>query len=481
MAFSPDGSVLAVCAGDPSVRLWDAATGKELRQLHGHQFGAYALAFSPDAKTLATGGIKQVRVWDVATGRERARLGDFKRPVFALAYSPDGKALAAAADDGDCRAWDLAGGKELRHFGLLRQKAETGNPISKVGFAPGGKVLAWVAWGNRIHLTDARTGKELLADSGQPDVAHFALSPDRKVLAAPCADGSLRLWDTARGNEIRAWKSGEGPVHLVHFTPDGKTLVTVGKKLRCWDVSSGREQARFDLAPGPILLGPWAVSPDARVLAVGAVNLRGSVGSRPCPITFWDLTTGKKLAVSQDAHKDSVTALAFSPDGKALASTGSDRTLRLWQPATGREERRLDGLAAVASRLAFSPDGRTILGVSTHFDNQGKQALRLVLWETLTLQKRQERDVAPGAAFFLAFSQDTKALAYSDLTGAVHVQDLARGKEVCRFTGQEGDVFNGLFSRDRRLLATGSRAGTILIWDLAGRAGGPGGGSAAGR
>src|SRR5205085_1338450 len=127
-------------------------------------------------KILATGGIKQVRVWETATGKERTVLGEFKRPVFALAFSPDGKTLSAATDDGQCRAWELNGGKELRQFGVLAQKGDTANPISKIVFAPDGKTLAWATWSNRIQLTDALTGKELLAGSGQADVAHFALS-----------------------------------------------------------------------------------------------------------------------------------------------------------------------------------------------------------------------------------------------------------------------------------------------------------------
>jgi WD40 repeat protein len=199
----------------------------------------------------------------------------------------------------------------------------------KIAFSPDGKTLAWTAWGNRIQLTDARTGKELLAGSGQPEVAHIALAPDGKTLAAPCTDGALRLWETASGKEVRVCKGLAGPVRLLHFTPDGQMLITLGKVLPRWNVATGAQREQLDIAQGPPLLGPSAVTADARVLAVGTVNPRGSARAADCRISFWNLTTGKKLAESQGAHKDSVTAVAFSPDGSALVSSGADRTLRL--------------------------------------------------------------------------------------------------------------------------------------------------------
>jgi WD40 repeat protein len=224
--------------------------------------------------------------------------------------------------------------------------------------------------------------------------------------------------------------------------------------------------AEVEVEPGPPVPGPTAVSADGRVLAVGAVDLRGSLGVRDCRITFWDLTTGKKLAESQAAHKGSVTAVAFSPDGKTLASAGADRTLRLWQSGTGKQARKAEGLPAGVERLAFSPDGRTLVAACQHFDAQGKNALRLLLWETLTLKERKSRDLPAGQVSLRAFSEDAKWLAYTDADGSIHVADVVGGQAVARFTGQQGEIFQAEFSRDRRLLATGSRDGTIMIWDL---------------
>src|SRR5262249_61504875 len=94
--------------------------------------------------------------------------------------------------------------------------------------------------------------------------------------------------------------------------------------------------------------------------------------------------------------------------------------------------------------------------------------LRLVFWETATLKERKRREAPAGPVFFRTFSEDSKALAYTEPGGTVHVEDLASGKELRQFKGHQGEIFHLMFSRDRRLLVTGSQDGTILIWDLAG-------------
>jgi WD40 repeat protein len=469
MAISPNGKMLALGYGDRSVRLWETATGKELHKLDGHQFGAYGLTFSADSKTLATGGMKQVRTWDVTTGQQRYQFGNFKRPVFALAFSADGKTLSAATDGGECAAWDVSSGKELRQFNVLAQKANSGNPISKIAFAENGKILAWTAWNNRIQLTDVQTGQELLAGSGQPDANHFALAPDGKTLASLCTDGKLRLWNTTNGKEVRAWTGIDGPLSFLHFTPDGKTLITLGAKLQRWNAATGEEQAKFDTAQGPFAFGPSAVLPDAKVLAVGAMNLRGGIGRIDCKITFWDLTTGKKLAESAPSHKDSVLAVAFSPNGKWLISAGGDRTLRLWQTTNGVEIDRVENLTTNITRLAFGADGRTVFGACSFFSNQGKQELRILAWEVGTWKERKVREGPAGPVFLRTFSDDAKWMAWTDASGTVHVETVADGKEIGQFRGQQGEVFTVQFTQNRRQLATGSRDGTILIWDLAGK------------
>jgi WD40 repeat protein len=119
------------------------------------------------------------------------------------------------------------------------------------------------------------------------------------------------------------------------------------------------------------------------------------------------------------------------------------------------------------ARLAFSPDGRTLVAACQHFDVQGRNVVRLLLWEALTLKERKSRDLAAGPVSLLAFFDDAKWLAYTD-GGSIPVADVVGGQALGQFAGQQGDVFQALFSRDRRLLATGSRDGTILIWDLPG-------------
>jgi WD40 repeat protein len=477
IAFSPDSKIVAVCPRDISASLWETATGKELHRLGDDNFGPYALAFTPDGKALAGGGVPwkgssaEVRLWDTATGKETIRLRGPRWALHAgtLAISPDGTTIAAASDANDCCVWDLKSGKKLKQFGLLSQPARTNNWLSLIALSGDGKTIAWTAWSNRIHLTDARTGRELLAGSGQADVKHFALSPDGKTLASVCTDGKLRLWNTTNGEEVRAWKGFEGPVSFIHFTPDGKTLITLNNRLQRWNVPTGEEQAQIDATRGPHASGSIAVSADGKLLAVGADSFfKGRIQPYDCKIDIWDLTTGKLLAESQSSHKASVTAVAFSPDGKWLISTGVDRTLRLWQTKTGQELNRVENLTNTIERLVFAADGRTIVGAAIHHDNQGKRSFHLVSWEVGTWKERQQREGPAAPVLFRTFSDDGQALAYTDADGALHVETVADGKELGRFQGHQGEMVKVLFSRDRRVLATAGRDGTILIWDLSG-------------
>jgi WD40 repeat protein len=465
-AFSGDGKVLAESSG-LTITLHDTGSGQVLHRLTEERYAAYALALSPDGKTLATGESNDVRLWDVQTGKERGRGGAHPRPVLGLAFSPDGKLLLAACDAGQVSVLAADTGKELRKLGLLtRQEGGAANPVSHFAFSADGGRVAWVAWGERIHLTDLATGKELHPAGEEPLPTPSAFSPDGKVLAARCEDGRVRLWDAATGHRRAVLEAPDGGLSWLGFSPDGKSVIGLGTAVVFWDAQSGKETRRT-AAPAERMLAAFALSPDGKTLALGQADLgRGGPRARDCAVILWDLEGGKERCRSTGTHAGGVRALAWRPDGSAVASAGADNGVLLWDATSGKELWRSAQEQAHESHLAFSADGKTLLSVGSFFDAQGGRALRLDAREASSGKPLRPVEVVAGVVQFQALSADGALLAWSDQAGAVLWGETATGKALGRLKGLPGPVRRVLFTPDGKRLATWSGDGSALVWDL---------------
>ncbi|MDT0342440.1 nSTAND1 domain-containing NTPase [Streptomyces litchfieldiae] len=252
-AFSSDGTTLATTGatylGDEqtsdfvpedwagTVRLWDVATGEELRTLTADASWLGTVAFSPDGTTLAAGGGDEgmVQLWDAATGRELHTIPFGDNSADELAFSPDGTTLVTdSSGEADVvRLWDAATGEELRTYG-------SGDSVSAVAFSPDGTTLATDGGPDvALRLWDVATGAELRTYTGD-STSDVAFSPDGTTLAANGGyQGMVRLWDVATGAERRVLTGGDTSATGVTFSPDGTTLAAGGGDgiVRLWDAA----------------------------------------------------------------------------------------------------------------------------------------------------------------------------------------------------------------------------------------------------
>jgi WD40 repeat protein len=321
--------------------------------------GVLALAYSPDGKTLASGGrgVTTLLDVDVATGKvswdknekkRRLSIGD-TRAINTLAFSPDGARLAAGGGNTreigcDIYLWKAGLGGI---WGVLIENLEKANrvPITCVAYHPDGKTLA-AAGGdntcrNQIKLWDVATFKKKAALTAHTDVMLcVAYSRDGEMLAAAGQPAGQRnegnpsaidLWNAATGTHRALLKGHTGAVYSVAFSPDGKTLASSAsdETIKLWDLATLKERATLKANAGEVCAVVF--SPDGKTLASAHED---------ATIKLWDAATGKEQAALK-GHKDPVSCLAFSPDGKTLASGSRDNTIKLWRVSEDGRLRRV--------------------------------------------------------------------------------------------------------------------------------------------
>ncbi len=433
VAFSADGKTLAVATGATEtpgkIVLWDRESGKEIGMLSGHEAGVFALAFSPDGKTLASGGYDHtLRLWDLGSRKPRGEARRTVTPVYQLGFSRDGKTLFSRGFENHVRLWDAASGRE-------RPPADgPHSAIASVAYSPDGRLVTAASW-NVVWVWEAATGKVVRKFEDHPgNVSAAAFAPDGKSVLASGLDGTVYFWDLASGKESRRVPGLKGRVQLTALSPDGTTLAGWGHDnvlvIGLWDVRTGKEIRTLDVTPETPgvrgFLHALRFSADGKTLHAASGN--------HLALLRWDVATGAgPLLLGK--HDGGVNDVALSPDGRSLASVSMGSTLYLWEAATGQARLAVKD-AGYATSVVFSPDGRFLA-----LANNGTHSLHGGGGVRREIEQREE----------------------------VRLVSTADGKVIHRFAGHFGGVGCLSFAPGGKTLASGGRDTTVLLWDVAGQ------------
>jgi WD40 repeat protein len=509
-AFQPNGKLLALNRDDDTIILWDTETRRSIGQpLTGHKTLVTSITFSPDGTKIASGDSDGIIIlWDTKTGKP---IGPPRRgntdSVNSLAFSPDGKWLVSTScheedaygicKEGDFFVWDNETGQPIidhlqnahtgsvnfspdgntvtLHDGLgtftlwdLKTRQPIGQPLALgTGFvtaSPDGKTVAASGEGG-IGLWDVQTGQHI----GSLSMANIGLiismdfSPDGKALASGDAYGKIVLWDVETRQASAILPTSQLEIRSVAYSPDGKKLASSGrdKTILLWNLANGSGNLLYSLSDHARSFG-LTFSPDGDILFS-----HREYGT----IIIWDvstapetsLKTNRSIARLFNSHTGIISNsnVAFSPDGKTLASRG-EGGIRLWNVSTGQPiGQPLSGMQNRAvNSVAFSPDGKTVAA-----SGEGT----LILWDAATGRPiGQPMDTHTSQQMIIAFSPQGKLLVASDSAdGTVFLWDVSGGQLIGQpLSGHLNSVTSIAFSQNGKVLAAGNADGAVILWNI---------------
>lgn len=450
--FNSDSTRLLVARGannkEPAAELWDIPTQKRVRVFLGHTDGVLNAIFGPRDETVITSSMDgTVVIWDAATGERKHRL-EHGAHVHGLAVRPDGKVLVTACNDRAVRVWDLHSGT-LKHtlFGHTEQ-------ASNVCFSPDGKYFA-TSGGKDIRLWDAQTFAEVRTIPEAGGWLQFSPHSASLYSAVPFwrddDPHTVLRWEVASGKKLGELRlQSRGSWGHFALTPDARTLFNSrlnppGVLIHAYDAETGQEFPRQGHLGAVLAV---AVHPEGKLLASS-----GADGT----VRLWDVAEWKPLDVWTRPGLGT-RGLAFSPDGKRLAAATRDNTIALWDVSRREEVGALAAPVVVDSALVFSPDGKTLAAAA--------EDGRLRFWDLETQKSRTSPRRHAGAVQALAFSADGLRMATAGADRKVCLSETASGRLLHTFAIGEGNVNLAFVADGRSLTATCTSPPAIHQWNL---------------
>lgn len=488
VAFSPNGDHIAVCFGDGSLRFWDANTGLTSKKLKSGDISAYAIAFSPNEREAASDSVLGLCIWDLSTGTiVGSPLTEFTSWIDWSCYSPDGRFIASRSSQGQACIWDV------NDRGVKVLNGPSG--FGEIAYSPSGNKLACCNDDCiTIHALESGASANEIPTTGP--VQCIAYSPNENLLAFGGSDFSVRIWGGEPFAEVTALKGHTSQVTSVSFSPDSSELLSA---------SADATLIRWDMESFQMINTPFRAHEDSIQCAVYSPRDRHFIasGSEDRTVRFWDIRsiTDAKPKSDKDAGVGGFNFIACSPLCTEFASLGTDGKIRIYDINSGTVLHVLSGYKQVRE-VAYSSDGRFLASSSSDnriiiWDVKLETALRIFMGHTAQVASVI---FAPNGKYVISASDDYTVkrwnidssgdngkvlLTHSDMVYSVCFSPdgamLASGgeDEIVRFSspesGQEignrllseGTIWNLSFSVDGKLFAASTSRGLFQVWNVA--------------
>ncbi|MDJ0696226.1 WD40 repeat domain-containing protein [Mastigocoleus sp. MO_188.B34] len=421
----------------------------------------FSVAFSPDQKILATGGMDgQIRLWDIADGRQILAWQAHGDWIRCVAFSPDGNLIASCGNDRAVKIWDSQTAKCLKIF-----RGHTDWVWS-----------VYFVWGKRLVVSASsdRTAKIWSLDLGacvytfqEPDreVWSVAFSNDGKTLATGSAD-SVKLWNIWTNQCLKTFDENSKRIRTLAFSPDCKTLVgsSDNQSIKTWDVKTGECLQSVKTAPTGAI---WAVkfSPGGdTVISCGTDKIQ-----------LWNLESWEPQITLHEPHHR-IRSLAYSPDKKIIAVGSDDQLVRLWDTQTGEAIKTFQGYSNRIWTLAVSPVAKLSKNVETRYiaSTQNEEIICLAsgsddgnirLWDAATGKCYKTLSGHQGRIRHISFSPDGKILASASHDRTIKLWDVNTGECLTTWRGHTDWVWSVIFTQNNHTLVSASDDHTVLVWD----------------